>query len=89
MATKTVTLSIAAYTKLDTTSASAIDMQNTSLVNVRVILDSSLPGVGDDNFYLVKPGQGLSRDGKAGDMYALPMGNNGKHGLAPTVTVGE
>jgi len=89
MATKTVTLDTAVYTKLDTTADSAIDMQNTSLVNVKVILDSSLPAVDDDNFYLVKPGQGLSRDSKTGDMYALPMSNNGKHGLVPTVTVGE
>ena len=85
MATKTVTLSSTAYTKLDTGTDTALDMQNVSDSRVRVIFKGSLPGVDDTDFYILKSMEGVSRDGKTGDMYALSKGPS----AVVEVTVGE
>lgn len=84
MATKTVTLNDGGYTKLDTTSDSAIDMQNVSKSPVRLAFAASDPGKSTQAFYLLQPGQGIARDGKSGDMWAMVMGAD-----SAQVTVGE
>jgi hypothetical protein len=84
VATKTVNLSNTAYTKLDTGAATAIDFQNTSSTRIRVVMAASLPAPDETAFYYVNGYQGVSRDGKADDFYAMS-----DQALTATVTVGE
>lgn len=89
MATKTVTLTSTGYLVLDTTTESAIDCQNVSKRhNVRVVFASSEPAVTETAYYRLNPGEGVSRDGKAGDMWA--RSEQGYPGYETVnVTVGE
>ena len=86
MATKTVTLSIASYTKLDTGTDTAVSMQNISDRPIRVVLSGSLPPVTATNFFVVDVNEGVSRDGMTGDMYAMTTSTAT---LPALVTVGE
>lgn len=86
MATKTVTLSIASYTKLDTGTDTAVSMQNISDRPIRVVLSGSLPPVTATNFFVVDANEGVSRDGMTGDMYAMTTSTAT---LPALVTVGE
>ena len=83
MASKTVSLSTTAYTKLDTGAATALDMQNVGNTPVKVIFAAALPAPSDKEFYIIKPHQGIRRDSKTSDMYALSKLPGG------VVTVGE
>lgn len=84
MASKSVTLSMTAYTKLDTGTASAILIQNAGDAPVRVVLAASLPAASSAAYFVLQPGDGMPRDQMTGDMYAMADSS----GLA-RVTVGE
>lgn len=85
MATKSVKINNQEYTKLDSFPESAVDMQNISKHPVRVIFSTSgKPEKTAKNHYNMDPGQGIPRDGKTGDMYALLMGTGNAY-----ITVGE
>lgn len=84
MASKNVNLSATEYTKLDTSTASAILVQNVGDAAARIIFASSTPGVNDLGYFVLQPGQGIPRDQMTGDIYARAA----SAGLA-RVTVGE
>lgn len=84
MATKTVTINNTAYTKLDTTYDSAIDMQNVSYSTVKLVFSDTLPAPTATNYYLLEPLQGIERNSKTGSMYALSVDL-----VTADVTVGE
>lgn len=72
MATKTVALNHTGYLVLDTTPGSAIDCQNVSTRhNARIVFAATEPVITETAFYRLKPGEGVSRDGKTGDMWAV------------------
>lgn len=83
MATKTVSLTDTAYTQLDTTTESAVDCQNVSTRPVLVVFATSQPAVSESAYYYLDPGQGVTRDGKTGDMWARALSRTA------SVTVGE
>jgi len=71
MATKSVGLVNSAYTKLDTCVETAVDCQVIGTGFVRIVLAASQPLPTATNYYVLKGGQGLSRDGKSGDMWGI------------------
>jgi hypothetical protein len=87
MASKIVEIVSTAFTQLDTGapgSELAIDMQNNSDATVTVVFAATLPAVGTDG-YLVKPGQGVVRNGHTGSMWARTGGGQ----FSADVVVGE
>lgn len=72
MTTKSVELTNTAYTQLDTSVDSAIDMQNVSKkYQVRVVLAATIPAVSETAYYVIPPQKGLPRDGKTGLMWGM------------------
>lgn len=84
MATKTVDLNNTEYLKLDTGSGTALDCQNTSYKEVRIVLAAAEPAITETAYYTLQQGQGISRDGKAGDMWGYSPVK-----ATAAVTVGE
>jgi len=84
MASKTVTLSDSAYTKLDTGAASALDVQNLSVVTVRVRFASSEPAASPIVGFILDPTDLIERGSKTNDMWAICVG-----ATAADVEVGE
>lgn len=86
MTTKTVPVNNYEYTKLDSFPESALDMQNVSKHTVRLVFaDTATPPDKEETaYYLLNPNQGMARDNKTGDMYALLLG-----AATGNVTVGE
>lgn len=84
MASKQVTLNNAAYTKLDTTAASALAVQNISSVTVRVRFAASDPGVSAIVGFILDPSDTLERGTKTNDIWAICVG-----ATAADVEVGE
>lgn len=73
MASKHVTPSTTAYTKLDTGAASAILIQNVGCAPVRIVFAGSLPAVDDAGWFVLQSGQGIARDTMTNDAYALAV----------------
>jgi len=84
MASKTVTLNDAAYTKLDTGAASALDVQNLSTVTVRVRFAASQPAATPIVGFTLDPADLLERGSKTNDMWGICVG-----ATAADVEVGE
>lgn len=74
MASKTVDLNTTSYTQLDTGADTAIYAVNVGVVGVRIILKATEPGVGDEGWVFLRPGEALPRDGGAGLMWGLQKG---------------
>lgn len=91
MASKSVTLSSSAYTKLDTGSATALLVQNNTTYPVGVIFAASAPALDAGGRFVVQPGQGLARDSMTSDMYAIIAVPSAAFtsGNEPSVIVGE
>jgi len=73
MASKTVTLSNTAYTKLDTGAASAFSVQNLSPVTVRVRFAAAEPNATPIVGFLLDPANILERGSKTNDMWGIAV----------------
>ena len=74
MASKTVTLTSTAYTKLDTGAASALSVQNLSPVTVRIRFAAAQPNASPIVGFTLDPSNTLERGTKANDMWAIAVG---------------
>lgn len=84
MASKTVNLTLSAYTQLDTGADTAIDAQNRSAQSkIKIIFAVTQPSVDASGDYVLAPNEAIPRNGKTNLMWALALGPDA------LVTVGE
>lgn len=75
MASKSVTLSTTAYTKLDTTTESAVFTQVVEGSEVAIIFAAAEPALNAGGKLILSIREAVSRNGATSDMWALNLGN--------------
>ena len=77
MATKSVLVNNTSYTLLDSSTESAVWIQNVSRDEVRIVFSATQPAITATAFGKLFPNQALIREGVTGDMWAISVDSAG------------